>query len=202
MPKTKSQAADLTIVEERIAQATEFNVHLRLSPTVKHNERASSLAQAAGIAQQMALLSKQGRKPIIYAIGADSISTPVPQSMVDAALQSDSMDDRLMADAIAEAAEVAPEPAVAEPKPAKAAREPGKRAQAIESAKAGNLPEPPNFAAETHKRFRPKLDELIAMAKAGDVAGLKAAKINPISSSPKALAKYRDLAVIALEARA
>jgi hypothetical protein len=39
------------------------------------------------------------------------------------------------------------------------------------------------------------------MAKAGDIEGLKAAVIKPYSSSPKAMAKYRDLAVIALEAR-
>lgn len=39
------------------------------------------------------------------------------------------------------------------------------------------------------------------MAEAGDVVGLKAMVINPVSSSPKAMAKYRDLAVIAIEAR-
>ena len=41
-----------------------------------------------------------------------------------------------------------------------------------------------------------------ALAKAGDLKGLRAFEINPVSSSPKAIARYRDLCVIALEARA
>jgi hypothetical protein len=40
------------------------------------------------------------------------------------------------------------------------------------------------------------------MAEAGDLKGLRAFAINPISTSPKAIARYRDLAVIALAARA
>jgi hypothetical protein len=35
-----------------------------------------------------------------------------------------------------------------------------------------------------------------------DLAGLKAITINPVSSSPKAIARYRDLCVIALESKA
>ncbi|WP_444429651.1 hypothetical protein ACTTAM_14040 [Rhodobacter capsulatus] len=34
-----------------------------------------------------------------------------------------------------------------------------------------------------------------------DATGLRAVQINPVSSSPKALARYRDLAVLAIEAR-
>lgn len=94
----------------------------------------------------------------------------------------------------------------AAPKPAKKTAEAkppaGKRAAIMDAAKAGKLPSPPDFSAETHKRFRAKLESLVAMAKAGDIKGLKAVEINPVSSSPKAMAKYRDLAVIALEAKA
>lgn len=74
-------------------------------------------------------------------------------------------------------------------------------AEAAAAAAEGKLPTPPDFSAETHKRFRPKLAELVALAKAGDVAGLKRYEINPISTSPKAMDRYRNLAVIALEAR-
>jgi hypothetical protein len=59
----------------------------------------------------------------------------------------------------------------------------------------------PDFSAETHKRFRNKLAHLVDLANAGDVEGLKAVTINPVSSSPKAMARYRDLCVTALEAR-
>ena len=84
---------------------------------------------------------------------------------------------------------------------AEASKEPGKRAAILAAAERGELPSPPDFSAETHKRFRGKLAEVVALAEAGNVAGLEAFPINPISSSPKAIAKYRDLAVIALKAR-
>lgn len=74
-------------------------------------------------------------------------------------------------------------------------------AEAIEAAKRGILPTPPDFSAETHTRFRPKLAELTALIEKRDIAGLKAYPINPISTSPKALDRYRNLAVAALEAQ-
>lgn len=78
----------------------------------------------------------------------------------------------------------------------------GKRAAILEAAQRGELPPVPDFSAPTHARFRKKLDEVVEMAKAGDLKGLKAFQINPVSTSPKAIARYRDLAVIAIEARA
>lgn len=76
----------------------------------------------------------------------------------------------------------------------------GKRAQIEADARAGKLPEPPDFSAETHKRFRSKLAAVVALARAGDLNGLRAFQINPVSSSPKAIARYRDLCVMSLEA--
>ncbi len=88
-------------------------------------------------------------------------------------------------------------------KPEAAATRPlGKRAAIEAAAREGKLPAPPDFSAETHKRFRNKLQSVIDLAKAGDLKGLRAFEINPVSSSPKAIARYRDLCVIALEARA
>lgn len=78
----------------------------------------------------------------------------------------------------------------------------GKRAKVLAAAQAGTIPAAPDFTAETHKRFRPKLAEVVKLVEAGDIAGLEAFQINPVSSSPKAIAKFRDLAVIALKARA
>jgi hypothetical protein len=81
------------------------------------------------------------------------------------------------------------------------ARPQGKRAAVLAAAQAGKLPPPPDFSAPTHARYRDAAKDLVALAKAGDIKGLKAVVIKPYSSSPKAMAKYRDLAVIALEAR-
>jgi hypothetical protein len=77
----------------------------------------------------------------------------------------------------------------------------GKRATLLADAEAGILPEPPDFSAATHARFRGKLAALVLHAKEGNIAALKAFPINPISSSPKALDRYRNLAVIALAAK-
>lgn len=77
----------------------------------------------------------------------------------------------------------------------------GKRAAIVEQAKSGTLPNPPDFSKPTHTRFRAKLAKLVAMAEASDIEGLKAFAINPVSTSPKAMARYRDLAVLAIEAR-
>ena len=77
----------------------------------------------------------------------------------------------------------------------------GKRAAVLAAAQAGELPPPPDFTAPTHARYRDAAKALVDMANAGDIEGLKATEIKAYSSSPKAMAKYRDLAVIALEAR-
>jgi hypothetical protein len=68
-------------------------------------------------------------------------------------------------------------------------------------ARQGELPPPPDFSAPTHARFRAKLAALEELAGKADATGLRAMLINPVSSSPKALARYRDLAVLAIEAR-
>jgi hypothetical protein len=74
---------------------------------------------------------------------------------------------------------------------------------AIETAaRRGQLPEPPDFSAETHRRFRAKLQTVINFAKAGDLPGLRAFAVNPISTSPEAIDRYRKLCIVALEAQA
>lgn len=103
---------------------------------------------------------------------------------------------------------VAPEPAVepttiSEGEPTAAPSAPRRRRDADIEAKArqGELPTPPDFSAPTHARFRAKLAALVELAGKADATGLRAIPINPVSSSPKALARYRDLAVLAIEAR-
>jgi hypothetical protein len=104
-----------------------------------------------------------------------------------------------VADAPAQVLTTAPETSL-QPEPAAVPR---RRKDAVLEARArqGELPPPPDFSAATHARFRCKLEGLVALAERGDVVGLRAVVINPVSSSPKAMARYRDLAVIAIEAR-
>ena len=78
----------------------------------------------------------------------------------------------------------------------------GRRQAIVDLAQSGTLPSAPDFSKPTHARFRAKLAQIVALAEAGDIAGLQAFEINPVSSSPKAIARYRDLCVIAITARA
>jgi len=78
----------------------------------------------------------------------------------------------------------------------------GKRQAILDQAQTGALPQAPDFSKPTHARFRAKLAQIVALAEASDIAALQAFEINPVSSSPKAMARYRDLCVIAITARA
>jgi hypothetical protein len=98
---------------------------------------------------------------------------PKPRQMVDESLRDKSRIDRIV----------------------------GKRAAVLAAAQAGKLPPPPDFSAATHERYRESLSLLVNLAKAGDIDSLKRLTFKTYSSSPKAMAKYRDLAVIALEAQ-
>jgi hypothetical protein len=77
----------------------------------------------------------------------------------------------------------------------------GKRQAILDQAQSGVLPQAPDFSKPTHARFRTKLAQIVALAEAGDMEALQAFEINPVSSSPKAMARYRDLCVIAITAR-
>lgn len=69
---------------------------------------------------------------------------------------------------------------------------------AEEKALAGNIPPKPDFSAPTHARFLPIMEEIGKACAAKDLKALKAIEINPISSTPKAMDRYRGLCVKAL----
>ena len=102
------------------------------------------------------------------------------------------------------------EVADAESKPAKrrkASDNPyrGAWATAYEQARTdGTLATPPDFSAPTHKRFRSALDKVVEAAQSGDLETLRSlvGAVNPASSSPKAIKRYGDIAIAALERQA
>jgi len=79
--------------------------------------------------------------------------------------------------------------------------EPVLRIAAEEAAARGEIPPAPDLSAPTHAPYRRKFERLVELAKAGDAAGLRAVAMNPISTTPKAMARWRDLAVRAIETR-
>lgn len=66
----------------------------------------------------------------------------------------------------------------------------------------GTLPPVPDFSADTHSGYRGKLAEVVALVDAGDIQGLLANDIEPKSSSRAAICRYRDIAIVALQAMA
>lgn len=186
--------ADLSDIE-KIATATHFNVHLRIGPAEKIDRKAKTLAAAIKIADKFGT-TPGGRKPLIYAITPDDMTVHVPAAMIAQARQDAATGARK--------GKEAPEGGKTAKRATGAAsgRPMGRRAEIAENAAKGILPPVPDFSAETHRRFRGKLAEIVALVEASDVAALIAFPINPYSSSPKAMARYRDLAVQAIEARA
>ena len=75
-------------------------------------------------------------------------------------------------------------------------------AAAEEAAKKGKIPETPDFSANTHKCYRPRLDEIVKLVKAKNVKALKAMKDSDFrkDGSPLIMNRYRKLAITALEA--
>ena len=163
--------------------------------------RSASAAKAADRLQRL----------LAARIGADRAADAA--KVILAAAGFETAQGRLVAEIEGEAPPVAADPATAaDPAPVaeadpEATAAPGARRRRRDAdlearAQQGELPPPPDFSAPTHSRFRNKLEGLIALAEKGDAEALKAVAINPVSSSPKALARYRDLAVLAIEARA
>jgi hypothetical protein len=74
----------------------------------------------------------------------------------------------------------------------------------LASAQAGVLPTPPDASAPSWdcNVYGGRLARMVAMADAGDIAGLEAVKLPTYDSKFVAMARFRNLAVIALKARA
>lgn len=71
----------------------------------------------------------------------------------------------------------------------------------LEAAKAGKIPKEPDFSKPSRERYRAKLKAITALIRTKDVKGLKALNINPVDSANKIMCRYRDHAVIALQAK-
>ncbi len=187
-----------------IPLAESFNVHLRTAPRSVINEPAATLAHAVAVYDRLASLHPH-RRPLIYAImptGHIPASVPVPADMIVAARRPDFADEGEELPVPENAGPVQELTTAKAETPVQRRRAPSRRAAVQEAAERGELPAPPDFTAPTHARFRTRLAELVEMANAGDVESLKTAVIPTYSTSPRAIARYRDLAVIALEARA
>jgi nicotinamidase-related amidase len=165
----------------KIKAAKEFTVFVMVGGQKLHSTHPT-LKEAGQKA--LSILKDQKKRPLVSAIGKDGSETVIIETVWKQAASAPAKKPK------------------AEPGKDKAATPQGKRAAVQTAAEAGILPPAPDFTANTHARFRPKLEELKKLVAAKDIKGLKAFAINPVSSSPKALDKFRNLSVIALEAQA
>lgn len=173
-----------------IESATRFDASIFLGTGRYHTASFDNLVDAREAARKFAEVAKNGRKGMVYAVPAEGRSIFVPASY-QPPTKPEGLNDAIVRPTV--------EPTTPAKVP-KAGKPAAKRAEILAAALRGELPAAPDFSAETHKRFRPKLARLVEMAEKGDVEGLEAEAINPVSSSPKAMDKYRNLAVIALKA--
>jgi hypothetical protein len=183
-----------------IAAAVRFDIALFLGVGRYATDTAETVEEARAKADRLVAMHPNGRRPLIYGVTPDGRSGLVTNAM------SNTEDLMKTKSKKKPTAKRASKPASTKKTPKAAAKqEPahplGKRAAIEAAARDGKLPEPPDFSAETHKRFRNKLATVVELAKAGDLKGLRAFEINSVSSSPKAIARYRDLCVVALEAQ-
>ena len=65
----------------------------------------------------------------------------------------------------------------------------------------GVMPTPPDFSKPSYACDRGRLAELVKLAEAGDAAGLRAYGIHVFYTAAQQLDRYRQMAVIAIEAR-
>jgi hypothetical protein len=216
---------------EAVAKAIRFDLALFLGTGQWATDTATTLAEAREKAIRLAAKIGNGRRALIYGITAEGRSGLVTDAILatlekdTTTMSSKSKTKRTPEDFVAEmAAKAKGKPAKAlkakaevlkEPKPkapkkakapktevkAKAERPLGKRAAIEAAAREGKVPHTPDFSAATHERFRPKLAEVVALVKEGNLRGLKAFEIKANSSSPKAILRYRDLCVLALSAK-
>jgi hypothetical protein len=70
-------------------------------------------------------------------------------------------------------------------------------------ARTGVLPTAPDMSAPTHKYYKPKLDEVLKLARANDLRGLQSYKVGDRNNgSPGMVKQYQRIAIIAVKAKA
>jgi hypothetical protein len=188
-----------------VASAIRFDIALFLGTGAYARDSAKTLDEARVKAARLAAEHPNGRRPLIYGVTAEGRSGLVTDALLN---PQNRTEKTIVTTKTAKKANTANAKASkAKAKPVQKAKASngngalGKRAAMEAAAREGKLPSPPDFSAETHARFRGKLAEVVALAKAADLNALRKFKINPYSTSPKAIARYRDLCVLALEAK-
>lgn len=178
---------------EIVAQAVRFDIALFLGRGRYAKATETSLAKARKTANLLVQKHESRFRPLIYALDTKGRSVLVTPDIVN------------MAKALKQAPtevklENTASPVKLKPRSTSKYRIIRSKEQIIADAKKGILPDIPDFKAATHARYRKKLAQIVVLVEKRDIDGLKALSINPTSTSPKMMVRYRDLCLIALNA--
>lgn len=189
----KPHPADIATAQA-VTEAARFDVSLLVNREhIVHPLK--TLADAIKAGALMEETHANGKLSIIYAVSSEGRSTMVPRS-----LYPNPTKETVVATKPAKTPKAKKSPA-AKPAPASGARARFDWNAAQEAAAKGSIPAPPDFSADTHAPYRKVLGDVHAAAKAGDAAALRKIKVNPTSSSPKAVERYRLICLDALKAK-
>lgn len=179
----------------------------------------SKIAASAGhdaetITSDTAADWQHGREAFAEAPVVDATAEPTPEpAPVDAAPAKPKRAKKAKAPAKKKDAAKAPAPTAKNATPEQVAealeiftgsqRVTPKQLAALEAAKTGTLPEPPDFSAPSYTPpYTKPRQALIDLATAGDVDGLRAFALKTYDSGFVALDRYRKLCIVALTAQA
>lgn len=203
----KPHPADLAAAED-IKRAASFSVFLHRFQARIMEDGFATLAEAEARAEQLQR-DNPTKRCLIYGI-VDGAAVLVPSDLRAAASAQTKEGPTMITKALNatpnatranQAAKKTPKkaaPAIADEEP-KARR--GRHADELEAALKGKLPAAPDFTSPSRSRYRTRLKAITDLVRQKDIAGLKALAINPVDSANKIMARYRDHAVVALEAK-
>jgi len=219
-PHKNSHDADAAMLSE-LPNATSFVTSIFLGRGEYARHESADLVAARTIAGQMAAHYQNGRKALVYAQLPSGRQFLVPDSYNEGDRAMETTDgmtktfnkrfnaQRAARSALGKDAQegthfrtVSTEPGEWTWHPIEKATEPVAAKPAAADRNGGIFGDdplaPPDFSANTHARFRAKLAAVAAMVETRDIDGLRKFHINPSSTSPKAILRYRDRALAAL----
>lgn len=211
----KAIAADLAGSTETernlaaVANAHHFTCTIFRGHDGYQTARFDTLAEARAYRPTLETEAANHRKAMIYAVTNTGMTHFVPDDLIDPTIPlSENQEVNMAKRATKTSTKSKAKPTKAATRRKATSKAPRKPtagrydwAAAAESAKAGKMPTAPDFSASTHDGYRKRFDAVVAMAKAGDLAGLKKDDTKPISGSRKIICRYRDAVIVALGAK-
>jgi hypothetical protein len=178
---------------------------LRMAANAEAIREAVLADQENGRAEELAKIEAEKAEaidlPVGFVIGrpvqrpADAASERGPGAPADAAMPATARPAK--PEAARKPVEPTPVPTPAETMPSMSRA----TARLYMEAAGGVMPAAPDFSKPSYACDRGRLAELVKLAEAGDVAGLRAYGIRVFYSGAQALDRFRHRAIIALEAR-